>query len=370
MYTTFKAVLLSLLGMSLALATQVSCADVTSPGIGEKPARGDTSVTGTVTYRERIALTPDSTVQVQLRDTSYQDAASILIAEQVIENPGQVPVKFKIDYNRDDLDSRNTYSISARITGPDGRLLFINDTAYDVITRGNPEKVDMLLVMVSAPPFEEVPVAVVGAHMLPRESENLLMVRFLQSTIEGCSRPGNEGFDVEGSEIRVSVTRMAPPPRSEGIPCHEDLVELETVVRLRDNVVPGQTYRVTVNGQVTTAFTLPEPDFPFSIIEASPIERVEVEILESYPVQYALRVTSGLPKGSTCSVFNGYGVTRPDSTTIEVAVTHHEVAEPGVDCTDDDPIVVTAIPLGSDFEPGVEYAVTVNSETTETFVAQ
>ncbi len=370
MYSTFKAVLLALIGMSLALASQVACEDATSPGSGEKPARGDASVTGTVTYRERIALAPDATVQVQLRDTSLQDTASILIAEQVIRSPGQVPIKFRIDYNREDLDPRNTYSISARIMGPDGRLLFINDTAYDVITRGNPDKVDLLLVMVNAPPFEEVPVEVVGANLLPREPENLLMVRFLQSTIEGCSRPGNESFEVDGAQIKVSLTRMAPPPTPQGIPCDEDLIELETIVRLGDQVAPGQTYRVTINGQATTAFTLPEPDFPFSVIEASPVERVEVEILESYPVQYSLRVISGLPKGSSCSVFNGYEISRTESTVIEVTVTHHGVAEAEVPCTADYPIVETYIPLGSDFEPGAEYTVTVNSETTETFVAQ
>ena len=34
------------------------------------------------------------------------------------------------------------------------------------------------------------------------------------------------------------------------------------------------------------------------------------------------------------------------------------------------PIVETSIPLGSDFEPGVEYSVTVNAETVETFAAR
>ena len=375
MYTTFKAALIAMISGWIILIGPAGCQDDASQVIvpkpdGEKLVQTNASVTGSVTYRERIALSPDSSVQVQLRDTSYQDAASILIAEQVIHNPGQVPIKFKIDYNRDDLEPRNTYSISARITGPDGRLLFINDTAYDVITGGNPSNVDMLLVRVNAPAFEEVPVVVVGARMLPREPENLLMVTYLQSTIEGCSRPGSEGFEVNGSEITVTVTRMAPPPSPEGIPCDEDLLELETVIRLRDAVVSGQTYRVTVNGTATTSFTLPEPDFPFSIIESSPVERAEVLILESFPVQYQLRVISGLPKGSSCSRFNGYEVRLADPTTIEVDVTHHEVAEPNVICTADYPIVETSIPLGSDFEPGTEYTVTVNSETTETFVAQ
>ncbi|WP_419849121.1 YbaY family lipoprotein [Candidatus Poriferisocius sp.] len=78
------------------------------------------------------------TVTVQLRDTSLMDVASELIAEQVIANPGQVPVAFEVYYNEDDINPRNTYSIQARITESDGRLAFINDTAYYVITRGNP----------------------------------------------------------------------------------------------------------------------------------------------------------------------------------------------------------------------------------------
>lgn len=103
-------------------------------------------------YRERIALSPDAVVTVQLRDTSYADAAAVLIAEQVISNPGQVPIDFNLRYASDEIDDRNTYSISAVITEGDGRMAFINDTAYDVITRGNPRRVDMTLVMVEPPP--------------------------------------------------------------------------------------------------------------------------------------------------------------------------------------------------------------------------
>ena len=125
-----------------------------------------------------------------------------------------------------------------------------------------------------------------------------------------------------------------------------------------------------MNDNVTTAFTLPDPDFPHSIVESSPIERAEVVVLEGSPTRYELRVTSGLPKGSSCSKFNGYEIRRAEPTRIDVNVTHHEVADPIVICTADYPIVESSIPLGTDFEPGAEYSVTVNSETTETFVAR
>ena len=110
------------------------------------------SVQGTVNYLENLELTDDAVLRVSLRDTSYADAAAELIAEQVITNPGQVPIKFNVEYDPDDLDPRNTYSISARIIEAGDRLAFINDTAYDVVTGGNPSRVNMLLVMATPPP--------------------------------------------------------------------------------------------------------------------------------------------------------------------------------------------------------------------------
>ena len=126
---------------------------VTLLGDGEVAAcQGTGLVTGTVTYRERIALTPGAVVEVQLRDVSYQDAAAPLIAGQTISSPGQVPIEFSVEYGCEDIDRGNVYSIHARIIEYDGRLAFINDSAYEVITHGRPDSVDMVLVMVEPPP--------------------------------------------------------------------------------------------------------------------------------------------------------------------------------------------------------------------------
>ena len=110
------------------------------------------SVSGTISYRERISLSPGAMVTVRLHDTSYADGSSPLVAEQVISDPGRVPIEFRVPYSRDTIDPRNTYSVYARIDKSDGRLAFINDTAYDVITRGNPTRVNMVLVLVEPPP--------------------------------------------------------------------------------------------------------------------------------------------------------------------------------------------------------------------------
>ena len=139
------------------------------------------SVSGTVTYHENLELPEGTSLVVEIRDTSYADASAPLIARQTISSPGQPPIKFRVGYNRADIEPRNIYSVSARIIEADGRLSFTNDTAYDVITRGNPSRVDMLLALVQPPPelipesatgsdwrdWVEVPARVTWANLIP-----------------------------------------------------------------------------------------------------------------------------------------------------------------------------------------------------------
>ena len=175
---------------------------------------------------------------------------------------------------------------------------------------------------------------------------------------------------MDGYDIIVRVTLMQPPPTSWAIPCHEQVVELDAVEPINAPLEPGQTYRVIVNGLETTTFTVPSPGLPDTFIAESPIESVEVITLEQTPPQYQLRVVSGMSKGSGCSQFNGYEIRRIGSNKIDVVITHHQVADPLVACIADYPVVETIVPLGSEFEPGVEYTVSVNSEDTRAFLGR
>ena len=96
-------------------------------------------MTGTVTYREKIALPAEGVVvTVKVEDTSRMDAPAVTIGEQIIENPGhQVPIPFEIKYDPGDIDERYTYSMRVRIE-VDGKLWFTNTTSYRVITDGYP----------------------------------------------------------------------------------------------------------------------------------------------------------------------------------------------------------------------------------------
>ena len=270
------------------------------------------SVSGTVTYRERLALSPGAKLVVELRDVSYADAAAPLIARQTISGPGQVPISFRVEYNREDIDDRNTYGISARIIEADGRLAFTNDTAYDVITGGNPTRVNMLLVLVQPPPdliqegtdwrqWVEVPARVTGANLIPNERDHFLRIDFYQSTIEGCARPGSQALSVEGTRIIATLTLMQPPATAWAIDCDAELVELDAVEPIDVPLELGQTYQVIVNDVLTSTFSLPRAGLGHTLIAESPIERAEIMVLESEPPQYQVHVISGLPRGSACS---------------------------------------------------------------------
>jgi uncharacterized lipoprotein YbaY len=97
------------------------------------------TVTGTLTYREKIALPPQGVViSVKVEDVSRADAPAVTIGEQIIENPShQVPIPFEVEYNPADIDERFTYAMRVRIE-VDGKLWFINTTRFQVITRGYP----------------------------------------------------------------------------------------------------------------------------------------------------------------------------------------------------------------------------------------
>ena len=90
------------------------------------------SISGTVTYRLRIALTPEAEVQIELRDVSRQDVDAPLIAKRVVARPGQVPIAFTLDYDPTLVEAGHTYAISARITDR-GQLQFVTDTRVAVL---------------------------------------------------------------------------------------------------------------------------------------------------------------------------------------------------------------------------------------------
>jgi len=114
------------------------------------------TVRGEITYRERIAVPPGAQLEVLLLDVSRADAPSETIGGVTLSDIGQPPYPFEIAYRPEQIIESHTYVVQARLTHQ-GRLLFITDQAYPVITRGHPTEVQIVLKRVGAPPAASTP---------------------------------------------------------------------------------------------------------------------------------------------------------------------------------------------------------------------
>jgi uncharacterized lipoprotein YbaY len=99
------------------------------------------SVSGTVSYLERIALPPDAVVTVELVRVS---PAAVIAMSQFATEGRQPPFPFSIRYDPAAIDPGAVYAVQARIEAG-GQLLFATSDSYFVITQGRPSNVDLLL---------------------------------------------------------------------------------------------------------------------------------------------------------------------------------------------------------------------------------
>jgi len=125
-----------------------------APTAPEPAPPATATLTGTVTYRQRIALPPEALVVVRLEDTSLADAPAVPVAETSFSADGrQVPLPFAITYAPASIKAEHSYSVRASIE-IDGELRWTSTTAYHVLTRGNPSQVDIVVDQVNAVPPE------------------------------------------------------------------------------------------------------------------------------------------------------------------------------------------------------------------------
>ncbi len=85
-----------------------------------------------------MALPKDAVVDVSLIDFSRADAPSVTLLQVRIRAGGkQVPIPFSLAYQPSKLRPEGIYQVRATISAG-GRMIFTTDSAYPVITGGNP----------------------------------------------------------------------------------------------------------------------------------------------------------------------------------------------------------------------------------------
>jgi putative lipoprotein len=133
-----------MLRCAVLLLGTIALLTLTAPAWAQGNA-AQAAVTGTLAYRERIALPADAAIDVRLEDTSLQDAPAKLVGESIFAAAGQqVPISFQVSYNPGDINPAHTYTLRANIT-VNGTKMFASTTAYPVITQGAPMQATIML---------------------------------------------------------------------------------------------------------------------------------------------------------------------------------------------------------------------------------
>jgi para-nitrobenzyl esterase len=123
---------------NISATTGVTNSQSEGESSGEKTDMLRRELTGTVTYRQRIALPAGSVVAVQLQDVSHADAPATVLASQTITTTGQqVPIPFALVYDPTVIDPRLTYALRATIT-INGKLGWANSEQVPVLTHDAP----------------------------------------------------------------------------------------------------------------------------------------------------------------------------------------------------------------------------------------
>lgn len=101
-------------------------------------------VRGTVTYRQRLAMPLNASVEVRLVDVTGGADPAPVVAETTFRPAGQVPVAYVLSYPVSALQSGRQYAVQARIL-VDGRPWMVTATVNHVMDWGRIARADVVL---------------------------------------------------------------------------------------------------------------------------------------------------------------------------------------------------------------------------------
>lgn len=107
-------------------------------------------ITGTVGYRERIALPANSLITIRLEDVSAAGRPAELISElRFVSGTRQVPFSFRLPYTDSAIQKSHRYQVRATVHS-ENQLMFASTVAYPVINNGL-RKVNIQMQRAAAP---------------------------------------------------------------------------------------------------------------------------------------------------------------------------------------------------------------------------
>lgn len=182
------------------------------------------TISGEVTYRERIALPPNAVLSVQLVDVSLKDGRAPIRAEARIASKGQVPLTFTLHIDDAVLVPGHSYALSAEISA-DNRVWFRNTTPHAIDPARLSAPAMILVNLMATPPMPPAPEpepaildvfwraqAIDGAPVLPRSSTSLTIASDLRAGGKGGCNSYFAQAELDGTALQFSAvasTRMS-----------------------------------------------------------------------------------------------------------------------------------------------------------------
>jgi putative lipoprotein len=172
---------------------------------------GESSVTGTIIYRERMALPDDAVARVAIVDTTSGQPLS----NRIIRNPGQPPIAYEVPYDEAQVNESLMYVVTATIEDGSGTPLFVTRQNFPVITLGNPTSDVEVLVEVAG----DAPSAFITIEQ-PPQGAILDISRPVQVSGQGGALPeGNvvvQAIDRDGNVLAEQATIVDAPDAGTG----------------------------------------------------------------------------------------------------------------------------------------------------------
>ncbi|MFW2404418.1 MAG: YbaY family lipoprotein [Gammaproteobacteria bacterium] len=232
------------------------------------PETGPSPITGTLTYRERIALSPEAQVEVRLLDVSVVDMPATTLGIARIEDPGLPPIDFWLEFNPANIDERNSYVVRAEIHEGD-RQIFTTETAYPVLTRGAGNTVDLLLVAVDhsptpPPPLFETHWKLISIDEQPVVTKAPPEDARLTLAAESGQAAGYTGCNRFSGSLEVDGDRLTLGPLASTRRACIDTMELETaflaaLARVDRYQIIEQELRLYAGPDIAASFVAVDP---------------------------------------------------------------------------------------------------------------
>ncbi len=184
------------------------------------------TLSGVVTYRERLALPPSARIEVRLVDVSRADAPYRTIASTTVKAKGQAPFSYRLHYDDADIVSGRSYALRARVTV--GDQLWFATTTHHPMFKGGASDTTIVVERVGSSPrrisSEGAPAGPAG-RWLAEDIRGGGVIDRLQTTLEigadgtitgsgGCNRMSGKAT-ISGENIKfapLASTNMACSP--------------------------------------------------------------------------------------------------------------------------------------------------------------